>query len=75
MFYNMMLYFVYIAVEMPGFIHSWHKVEPDMKTFIIVFALVLLFVIGSASAMRYFGNRSMPAKKDPEEEKDEKKQD
>jgi hypothetical protein len=38
-----------------------------MKTFWIVFILVLLFVIGSASALRYFGNRPMrplpPAKK------------
>ena len=35
-----------------------------MKTFIIVFILALLFVIGSASAMRYFGNRSLPPGKD-----------
>jgi len=34
-----------------------------LTTFWIVFILVLLFVIGSASAMRYFGNRSMPPSK------------
>jgi flagellar basal body-associated protein FliL len=31
-----------------------------MKTFIILFVLALLFVIGSAGAMRYLGDKSMP---------------
>ena len=36
-----------------------------MKVFIIVFALALLFVIGSASAMRYFdGKTSRKKQKD-----------
>ena len=35
-----------------------------VTTFLIVFVLVILFVIGTASAMRYFGNRSLPPKKD-----------
>ncbi len=31
-----------------------------MKIFLILFALALLFVIGSAGAMRYLGDKSMP---------------
>ena len=34
----------------------------DMKVFLILFALALVFVIGSASMMRYLGNKSMPKK-------------
>jgi len=33
-----------------------------MKTFLILFVLALLFVIGSAGAMRYLGDKSMPKK-------------
>ena len=33
-----------------------------MKTFLILFVLALLFVIGSAGAMRYLGDKSMPNK-------------
>ena len=33
-----------------------------MKVFLILFALALAFVIGSASMMRYLGNKSMPRK-------------
>ena len=33
-----------------------------MKTFLIVFALALLFVIGSAGMMRYFDGKSAPKK-------------
>lgn len=40
-----------------------------MKTFLIVFVLALLFVIGSASAMKYFGNPK------PKDKKIEKKDD
>ena len=36
-----------------------------MKIFLIVFTLALLFVIGSASMMRYFDNKSL-TKKDKE---------
>ena len=35
-----------------------------MKLFLIVFSLALLFVIGSASMMRYFDNRSVTRKDD-----------
>ena len=34
-----------------------------MKTFWILLILALLFVVGSASALRYFGNKSMPPSK------------
>ena len=34
----------------------------DMKMFLIVFALALLFVIGSAGMMRYFDGKSAPKK-------------
>jgi len=37
-----------------------------MKVFLIMFSLVLLFVIGSASAMRYFDGKSVK-KKDKDE--------
>lgn len=33
-----------------------------MKLFLIIFTLVLLFVIGSASAMRYFDSKSIKKK-------------
>jgi hypothetical protein len=33
-----------------------------LKTFLIVFSLALLFVIGSASAMRYFDGKSTKKK-------------
>ena len=33
-----------------------------MKTFLIVFALALLFVIGSAGMMRYFDGKSVSKK-------------
>jgi len=33
-----------------------------LKTFLIVFSLALLFVIGSASAMRYFDSKSTKKK-------------
>lgn len=35
-----------------------------MKTFIIVFILAILFVVGSAGAMRYLDRRIPPKKKD-----------
>lgn len=38
-----------------------------MKIFIIVFALVLLFVIGSAGMMRYFDNKHVTRKEKEEE--------
>jgi len=33
-----------------------------MKTFLILFVLALLFVIGSAGAMRYLGDKRIPKK-------------
>lgn len=33
-----------------------------MKTFIILFVLALLFVIGSAGAMRYFDRKNVPGR-------------
>ena len=33
-----------------------------MKIFLIVFSIAVLFVIGTASAMRYFDNKSMNRK-------------
>ena len=30
-----------------------------MKVFLIIFALAILFVVGTASAMRYFGDKSI----------------
>ena len=42
-----------------------------MKTFWILLILALLFVIGSASAMRYFGNRSLPGNKSKVDKKPE----
>ena len=35
-----------------------------MLTFWVLFVLAILFVIGSAGAMRYFGNRSLPPRKE-----------
>ena len=40
-----------------------------MKVFLILFALALVFVIGSASMMRYLGNKSMP-KRDKKDDDD-----
>ena len=40
-----------------------------MKMFLIVFGLALLFVIGSASMMRYFDRKSMVRKSKDKEEK------
>ena len=40
-----------------------------MKVFLILFALALLFVIGSAGAMRYLGNKSV-TKKDNKDDKE-----
>ncbi len=40
-----------------------------MKVFLILFALALLFVIGSAGAMRYLDNKRV-AKKDNEDDKE-----
>ena len=34
----------------------------DLKLFLIIFSLALLFVIGSASAMRYFAGKSVKKK-------------
>jgi len=34
-----------------------------MKLFLIIFSLALLFIIGSASAMRYFDGKSEKKKK------------
>lgn len=41
-----------------------------MKMFLIVLTLALLFVIGSASMMRYFDNKSM-IKKDKSDKSDQ----
>jgi hypothetical protein len=41
----------------------------DMKVFLILFALALLFVIGSAGAMRYLDNKRV-TKKDNEDDKE-----
>ncbi len=47
-----------------------------MKTFIILFVLALLFVIGSAGAMRYLGDKNMPKQdKKNDNERDDVKQD
>ena len=35
-----------------------------MKIFLIVFALAILFVVGSAAMMNYFTGRTTPAKQD-----------
>jgi len=37
-----------------------------MKTFLIVFILAILFVVGSAGAMRYLDRRRIPPKKNNE---------
>jgi hypothetical protein len=39
-----------------------------MKVFLILFALALLFVIGSAGAMRYLDNKRVTKKDDKEDE-------
>jgi len=39
-----------------------------MKLFLIVFTVALLFVIGSASMMRYFGDKSLPKKDEVKKE-------
>lgn len=41
-----------------------------MKIFLILFALALIFVIGSASMMRYLGDKSV-TKKDKKDDKEE----
>lgn len=45
-----------------------------MKMFLLLFALAILFVVGSAGAMRYLGNKTMPEqnKKDDEIKADSK---
>jgi len=37
-----------------------------MKTFLLLFILAILFVVGSAGAMRYLDRRIPPKKKDDE---------
>jgi len=39
-----------------------------LKLFLIIFSLALLFIIGSASAMRYFDGKSV-TKKDKDKER------
>ena len=38
------------------------KVGDNLKLFIIIFSLALLFILGSASAMRYFDDKSIKKK-------------
>ena len=42
-----------------------------MKVFLILFALALLFVIGSASAIRYLDNKSVTKKNEKDNEEEE----
>ena len=46
-----------------------------MKTFWIVFILALLFVIGSASALRYFDNKNLPPARRAEKKDIDKSED
>lgn len=41
-----------------------------MKAFVIIFVLAILFVVGSAMAMRYFDNATVRGHKKDESEKD-----
>lgn len=38
-----------------------------MYTFLIILALVIMFVVGSAAAMRYFDKPRLPKKKDEQD--------
>ena len=42
-----------------------------MEMFLILFVLALLFVVGSAGAMRYLGDKNMPRKDIDRDKKDD----
>ena len=39
-----------------------YKADDNLKLFLIIFLLALIFIIGSASAMRYFDGKSVKKK-------------
>ena len=68
----------FVILEMPAW-RFWQstvyntqdkRTGNDMKIFLILFALALIFVIGSASMMRYLGDKSV-TKKDKKDDKEE----